>query len=134
MKLEIQTSEDVDAVLDIFYMPKVHRFEDGTKTVDVDIYSATDNHTLQLMGWGFDYDVYERGEIGSAVTFSTDGTMITTETMLSVLRGYFGDHYIIEIDPVSFNNENDTEYNPEISISPRVFFYVVAKATIKRTI
>lgn len=131
MKLEIRTSPNTGAELDIFYMPKVQRFEDGTKAVDVDIYSAADNHTLHLMGWGFDYEIDE-GEIGSAITFTTDGTMITTETMLSVLRGFFGDHYIIELDPVSYNVYE--EYNPEISISPRVFFEVVAKASIKRSL
>ncbi|ASZ72625.1 hypothetical protein NELLIE_54 [Arthrobacter phage Nellie] len=128
MKLEIRTSPNTGAELDIHFLPNVTRYEDGMKKVMVVVYSSNhDNSILHKLPWGFEYDVTDKS-LQPTVMFTTGETMVTQETMENVLSGYFGGSYEIVLDPVSYSGFLPHSYDPEVKPLGTVFFEVRRKS------
>ncbi|USL89136.1 hypothetical protein SEA_CASSEROLE_54 [Arthrobacter phage Casserole] len=121
MKLEIKTSPNTGANLNIYFMPTTRHFGDNVSETTVKVFSTSHERSiLHEMGWHFSY---EPGQKNFSVMFYPDNTKVTTETMLDVLRGYFGgiSHgYAIQLDALSWN-DGET-YNPEKLIPSVIFF------------
>jgi len=123
MELEIRTSPTTGATLNIHFLPVTKTFEDRTSECQVKVYSSNgDRSILHEMPWHFSYEV---GQKHFTVMFYPERTKVTTETMLDVLRGYFGGisyGYGIELDPVSYNNIDS--YIPDVVVPSTIFFDV----------